>query len=157
LPSEPEALAWLAAQGLADAAPLLAVAGGNPLQAQVLAQEGVDASRLAALPARVAAGDASPLAGLGVPRALELLQKLAHDLACVAAGAAPRYLPSVAQLPAVPAAAVQGWQASLLRAARHAQHPWNAGLLVEALVTEAAALWPAAAQRRPGRGLHSAA
>ena len=157
LPAPEQAMAWLAQQGLVDAQPLLALAGGNPLQALALSQDGIDAARLAQLPARVAAGDAGPLAGLGVPRALELLQKLAHDLACVAAGGAPRYLPASAALTAVPGAALQAWQASLLRAARHAQHPWNAGLLVEALVTEAASLWPAAAVRRTGRGLHSGA
>lgn len=157
LPPREQALAWLQKQGLADAGVLLGAAGGSPLQALALAGEGVDAARLQALPARVATGDPAPLAGLAVARALDLLLKLAHDLGCAAVGAAPVYLGAVASLPAVPLPALQRWQASLLRAARHDQHPWNAGLLVEALVTEAAALWAAGGQRRPARGLHSSA
>jgi DNA polymerase-3 subunit delta' len=47
------------------------------------------------------------------------------------------------------------WHKALLRVARHADHPWNAGLLVEALVAQAKiALMP---PRRSGstQPLHS--
>jgi hypothetical protein len=52
------------------------------------------------------------------------------------------------------------WQKALLRAARHDEHPWNAGLLLESLVIQAAACWPAAQAagvQRSGQGasLHS--
>jgi DNA polymerase-3 subunit delta' len=46
----------------------------------------------------------------------------------------PRYFPA---LPAVRALApLQAWHAVLLEAARHADHPVNAGLLVESLVLQ---------------------
>ena len=40
-------------------------------------------------------------------------------------------------------------RSALLRVARHEQHPWSANLLVESLVTQAAAVW-ATASDRPG-------
>ena len=45
-------------------------------------------------------------------------------------------------------AALKAWQRELMRAARHDEHPWNAGLLIESLVSQAAGLWP----RQPHTG-----
>ena len=33
--------------------------------------------------------------------------------------------------------ALQAWQEALLRVARHDEHPWNEGLLLESLVAQA--------------------
>ena len=153
LPPADQASAWLADQGLADAQALLALAGGSPLAALDWAAEGVTTEWLAQLPRRVAAGDAAALAGRAVPRVVDLLLKLAHDTMVATAGGVPRFypagsLPTGAQWPAL----VQ-WQRALLRAARHDEHPWNAGLLIEALLSQAGAVWPAQAARpRPARG-----
>ena len=167
LPDPAQALAWLQAQGLADAEPLLALAGGSPLEALAWAQEGLAGAALAALPRRVAAGDASALAGQPIPRVVELLMKLAHDAQVLAAGGVPRFF-AVGQLPTgADLAALRHWQQALQRTARHDEHPWNAGLLIESLVTQAAAVWPRAAGRhaplaatlgtpRGGASLHSA-
>jgi DNA polymerase-3 subunit delta' len=140
---------------------LLAAAGGSPLEALDWAQEGLSAAVLAALPRRVAAGDPSPLAGRAIPRVVELLLKMAHDVQVLSVGGVPRFF-AAAHLPAdADPAALRAWQAALLRAARHDDHPWNAGLLIESLVTQAAAVWaeaPAAPRRGPARGgasLHS--
>lgn len=151
LPEPAQAGAWLRAQGLADPAALLALAGGSPLEALALAAEGLTPQVLAELPRRVCAGDAAPLQGRPIPRVVELLQKLAHDAMAQAVGGAPRHyaadsLPAGADL-----AALVAWQRGLLRAARHDQHPWNAGLLIESLVSQAAACWPVA-PRAPQRG-----
>ncbi|MBL8353162.1 MAG: DNA polymerase III subunit delta' [Burkholderiaceae bacterium] len=158
LPAADQALDWLQAQGVDEAPALLAVAGGSPLEAQACAREGLTAAWLAALPRRVAAGDASPLVGRALPRAIELLLKLAHDAQVQAAGGAPRFF-SGEQMPgAADPAALREWQRALLRAARHDEHPWNAGLLVESLVGQAAAVWPHAPGRatsRAGASLHS--
>ena len=160
LPPTATALAWLNLQlpGLDDAAALLAAAGGSPLEALAWAQEGLSPALLAALPRQVALGDASALSGRALPRVIELLLKLAHDAQVLAAGGVPRFF-EPGQLPAdTDLAALRQWQHALLRAARHDEHPWNAGLLVESLVSQAAAVWPGRAARRgprPGASLHS--
>lgn len=161
LPAAQQAAEWLRSQGLTEPGALLALAGGSPLEALALAAEGLTPELLAELPRRVAAGDAAPLQGRPIPRVVELLLKLAHDAMALAVGGTPRHfapasVPGGGQLPALVA-----WQRELLRAARHDEHAWNAGLLIESLVSQAAAAWPAA-PRGPQRGgagrasLHSA-
>lgn len=152
LPTPEEASRWLEAQGLGDAAPLLALAGGSPLEALDWAHEGVDAAWLAELPLRLAAGDAAPLAGRPLPRVVDLLLKLSHDLQARAVGAAPRFFIASRWPPAAALPALAAWQRELLRVARHDEHPWNLPLLVQSLVTQATALWPAASPPRPARG-----
>jgi DNA polymerase-3 subunit delta' len=152
LPPTAQAESWLREQGLAEPAALLALAGGSPLEALAWAREGVGPALLAELPRRVAAGDASPLAGRAIPRVVELLLKLAHDAQVTAAGGAPRFF-AAAHLPSgADPAALRTWQQALLRAARHDEHPWNAGLLIESLVTQAAAVWPRPAAPVASRG-----
>lgn len=167
LPDTAQALAWLQAHGVADAEPLLALAGGSPLEALAWAQEGLAGAALVALPRRVAAGDTSALAGQPIPRVVELLMKLAHDAQVLAVGGAPRFF-AAAHLPVgADLAALRAWQQALQRTARHEDHPWNAGLLIESLVTQAVAVWPRASGRpapptasfgasRGGASLHSA-
>jgi DNA polymerase-3 subunit delta' len=161
MPAQADALAWLQAQGQAGAAALLAAAGGSPLEALAWAQEGLSPALLAALPRRVSVGDASALIGRPLPRVIELLLKLAHDAQMLAAGGVPRFF-AASPWPTDPdLAALRQWQQALLRAARHDEHPWNAGLLVESLVTQAKAVWPGTAARpaqpgqRAGASIHS--
>ena len=134
LPPADLATEWLTQHGLADPAVLLAATGGQPQEALDWAAQGLDAALWLRIPALVRQGDHRPLALLPLPRVVDALQKLCHDAACVAAGAVPRYFPAAA----VPAGAdpmtLAGWSRELNRAARHADHPWNAGLMVDALV-----------------------
>ena len=112
------------------------------------AAEGLSPGLLSELPRRIAAGDASSLAGRALPRVIDLLLKLDHDVQVLAAGGSPRFF-AVEQLPAgADLAALKAWQRELMRAARHDEHPWNAGLLIESLVSQAAGLWP----RQPHTG-----
>jgi len=155
LPAPQLAVPWLAAQGLAaaDADALLAATGGSPLQALAWARDGINADWLNGLPARVAQGDGAQLSGRPLPLVIDLLLKLAHDAMARAAGGNARFFAS-AGWPADGAelAALVAWQQALLRAARHDDHPWNAGLLLESLVGQAAAAWPDAAPlRQPAR------
>jgi len=96
--------------------------------------------------ARVRRGRAAPLADWPLVRLIDALQKLCHDLMCVRAEGAPRYF-SAAQLspliqPQAPDwPALANWAKALTRAARHAEHPWHAGLRSEALVGQGARLW----------------
>ncbi len=163
LPAPDVALAWLRTQGVADPDALLQAAGGSPLEALVWARDGVSPALLAELPRRVARGDASSLAGQPIPRVVDWLLRLAHDAQVVAAGGAPRFF-AVAQLPVgADPLALRVWQGALQRAARHDEHPWNAGLLIESLVTQAGAVWAspsspsgqAAARAMPPASLHS--
>ncbi len=138
LPAPPadEAVRWLEAQGLKDAAVLLAAAGGRPLEALALAESGIDAARWSALPRAVAAGQGAALAGWPVPRAIDAMQKLCHDALAVAVGGPPRYYPAASLPRRADAAALADWSRALARVARHDEHPWNEGLLLEALVTQ---------------------
>jgi len=145
---EPEvAMAWMAAQGVAsrrDAQTLLAACGGQPLDALALAQEGVGAEAWAALPAAVARGQSAALAGWPVPRTIDALMKLCHDALACASGGAARYFPADRVPAGGSPAALAAWLDELQRVARHDDHPWNEGLLVDALVQAgAAALAPA--------------
>lgn len=143
LPTPPASMAraWLQSQGVAeagDADVLLAACSGRPLDAMALLQAGVDARSWAALPAAVAAGQATALAGWPVARALDALHKLAHDALARSNGGQPSYFPAATVPGRAAPAALVSWAAELRRVARHADHPWNDGLLIEALVGAAA-------------------
>ena len=159
LPGTEPALAWLRQQGVAEPEALLQATGGSPTEALAWSGEGLTAAWLADLPRRVAAGDASLLVGRPIPRVVDLLLRLSHDLQAQAAGGLPRFFPA-AQLPAgADPAGLRAWQAALLRTARHDEHPWNASLLIESRVVQAAQVWPrgmATRPARPGASLHSA-
>ncbi len=146
-PTPEQALAWLEAQGVANAPVLLAAAGGHPLAARRLAAEGFDAAAWVALPKRVADGRWEPPAGASVPRLREVLQKLCHDAMAVAAGAAPRYFPAASLPPAAAWPKLADWSQSLARLARHDEHPFNAPLITDSLLAEAKAVWTKARQR----------
>lgn len=135
-PSAAEAGEWLAGQGVADSLALLAACGGRPLDALGLHRAGVNAASWAALPRALAQGQGGAWAGWPLPRTIDALQKLCHDLLAVAAGAAPRYFP-VGALP-VPRGGIEpllGWADELNRVARQVEHPWSEALLVDSLVT----------------------
>ena len=69
-----------------------------------------------------------------------MLQKLCHDLLSQGCGAPPRFF-DAADLPETSArmsiARLSGWAQSLARAARTAEHPFNPGLALEDLATQA--------------------
>ncbi|MBI5258633.1 MAG: DNA polymerase III subunit delta' [Burkholderiales bacterium] len=156
LPAADQAAAWLREQGLAEPEPLLALASGSPLEALGWAEEGLDAAWLADFPIRVAAGDATPLAGRAIPRVVDLLLKLVHDLMARAAGGAPRFFTASRWPAPADMASLVAWQKALLRTARHDEHPWNAALLIESLVTQATAAWAPASGSPAKASVHSA-
>lgn len=161
LPPVEGALAWLRAQGVDTPELLLAVAGSQPLEALAAWTEGITAQALEQLPQAVRAGNAAAFAGWSVPRVIDTLQKLCHDAMALAVGAPPRYFPA---MPAAPMradlAGLQCWARELARAARHADHPWQAPLLVESLVLQGQRAWaamPTPMAAAPRRSVHSAA
>jgi len=138
-PTEAEALAWMAGQGIggANAQVLLRAAGGRPEDAAALARGGLDASAWAAWPKAVARGDVSALANWTPAQAVSALLKLCHDLMAVGAGAPPRFFDAADLPPPVGQARLNEWLRELMRTARTVEHPFNPGLMLEALVSQA--------------------
>ncbi len=129
---------WLAAQGVVQPAVLLAGCSGRPLDALALARAGVDAAAWAALPGAVRRGQVAPFAGWSMPQVIDALGKLCHDAMAQAGGGAARFFPP-AEVPADAALpALVAWQEDLARLARHDEHPWNEGLLLDAVLARAA-------------------
>lgn len=149
LPAQDLALAWLAAQGIEQPEVLLAAAGGRPQEALLWAQEGLKAASWLQLPGRLARGEVSAISDWPVPRAIDAMQRLCHDLLCLAHGAAPRFFPAASLPRSVQAAPLHQWSRVLQQAARHAEHPLNAGLLLESLLLQGQ---PALQQVRANKG-----
>ena len=138
-PAQTDMLQWLQSKGVAaDAATaFLRAAGGRPDDALAVARSGRSPQAWASLPQAVARGDVTALGDWTPAQAIEALQKLCHDLLAVAVGAAPRYF-AAADLPKPPPlAALTRWSKALAKEARTADHPFNAGLMLEALVAQA--------------------
>lgn len=151
-PGREQSLAWLQQHGVAGAEVLLAAAGGRPMDAAALAADGVDAALWAQLPKAVAKGDAGVLAGWPVPRVVDALQKLCHDAMALAVGGESCFFPPGSVPAGANLQALAAWSKTLCRTARHDEHPWNAGLLTEALVSEASRAWPRTASPNPAGG-----
>ncbi len=138
-PDESAALSWLQAQGVAaaDAPTLLRAAGGRPEDALLFASSGRDPQSWRSLPRALQRGELAAVSDWSPVQLIDALHKLCHDLMAVASGAAPRYFEST-DLPTVPAlAALSAWQRELTRESRSAEHPFNPGLMIEALVSRA--------------------
>lgn len=138
-PPQEQALQWLAEQGVARevAGALLRAAGGRPDDALALAASGTSPTAWAAFPKAMQRGDVRAVEGWRPAEAIAALQKLCHDLQVASAGAVPRYF-EAADLPPPPAlAALARWSRELAQAARTADHPFVAPLMLEALVAQA--------------------
>ena len=139
-PQADEALAWLATQGVGDdaASALLRSAGGRPSDALRQSASGQSPAWWAGLPKAMQQGQAQHLADLSPAQAIDALQKLCHDLLLKASGAQPRFF-MASQLPACQASvkSLTDWFKRLMQSARTAEHPFNAGLMLEALANDA--------------------
>ena len=153
-PAQADGQQWLQAQGIAaeDAATALQAAGGRPGDALRLSAEAGRTAAWSQLPRQLAKGDVAALAAFAPADAVEALQKICHDLMAIASGAAPRYF-SGADLPAKPLSMplLAGWSRELVQAARTADHPFNAGLMTEALAAKARAVLISGKVARAGR------
>ncbi len=139
-PDPAEAMAWLAGHGLSqsEAQAMLHAAGGRPSAALSAAQGKLSAKSWNLLPQAMVKGDVSALTDVPLPEAVARLQKLCHDVMVTQLGAAPRYF-AAADLPTrkLPTAALTRWWGQLAQTARSAEHPLNAGLAAEYLVSTA--------------------
>ncbi|MEY4756653.1 MAG: putative polymerase delta prime subunit [Pseudomonadota bacterium] len=149
-PSFDEALAWLKQAGVAaDVAPtLLRAAGGRPEDALRHAHAGLDARMWAAFPKAASRGEVAAVKDWPAPVLVDALQKVCHDLMVRTTGGRPRFF-EVQDLPASPSmAALAGWARALSRTMQTVEHPYSAGLMTEALMSQAqAAIHPHTGQR----------
>ncbi|MHB1248837.1 MAG: DNA polymerase III subunit delta' [Polaromonas sp.] len=137
----------------ADLQTLLRAVGGRPADALAWARNSSPdgaARHWQALPKAMARGDASALADWAPAQAVAALQKLCHDVWAARVGAAPRFfdamdLPEPAHgkqtgiLQASPSGmyALAAWSRELTLIARTVEHPYNPGLMLEALASRA--------------------
>jgi len=139
-PEADEALTWLSGQGVQApvSQALLRSAGGRPTDVLRQAEAGLSPDWWADLPKAMRRGDARHLAELSPAQAIDALQKLCHDLVLRQSGAAPRFFDAT-QLPAsnAPVSVLTDWFKRLMQSARTAEHPFNAGLMLEALTADA--------------------
>ena len=139
-PQSDEALTWLSRQGVPTtvAQALLRSAGGRPTDVMRQSEAGLSPDWWAALPKAMREGNARHLADLSPSQAIDALQKLCHDLVLRESGAAPRFF-ELKQLPPshASAAVLTEWFKRLMQSARTAEHPFNAGLMLEALTADA--------------------
>lgn len=153
LPDASVSTAWLASQGIEQADVLLAATGGQPQEALQWAGEGITSAMWTGLPGQLARGEVGSLAAWPLARVIDMMQKLCHDLQRHCVGAAPRYF-AAALPPSAGLSELNAWAVELQSQVRHAEHPWNAALMVEALVAQArAALTTKSADARPSNSV----
>lgn len=136
-PEPAEALAWLEQQGVETPQVLLAAAGGRPALAVQLVEQGMTAQKWQQIPRGLAQGQMAVLEDMTPAQMLDTVGKLCHDLLAVQTGATPRFfdlkhLPQKVNRPLVLA-----WSQEIMQASRKAEHPWNATLYAQALLSRA--------------------
>ena len=132
-------MAWLAEQGVDSAAAgvFLRATGGRPEDALQLAVAKNAPADWSALPKAVLRGDPGMLAHFAPLQIVDSLQKLCHDLQSQRLAAAPRFFLAADLPPAPPFPALTRWSRALADARRTVEHPFNAGLMLEALISQA--------------------
>ena len=138
-PTTQDSLKWIEAQGIpaAQASVMLRAAGGRPEDALLFSHSGRDAQAWVKLPKAMARGDVSVLKDWTPAQTVDALHKLCHDMLLVQCGAVPRFF-EAADLPAGGAMApLTAWSKALAATMRTVEHPFNAGLMLEALVSQA--------------------
>ncbi|MCX7262227.1 MAG: DNA polymerase III subunit delta' [Burkholderiales bacterium] len=139
-PSKSDALNWLESQGISneDSVTMLKAAGGRP--DEVLRQQhlGQSVKWWSQFPRAMLSGDASFCADIPSSEVIDALQKLCHDLMMQQTQAPLRFF-NEADLPKLilSSSKLSAWFKRLAQAAKTSEHPFNAGLMLEALCTEA--------------------
>jgi DNA polymerase-3 subunit delta' len=139
-PETMEAIEWISQNGFSEdeAAFALKTAGGRPDEVFRQKELGQNMQWWSKFPRAMKAGDASYCSDLPPSEVIDALQKLCHDLMMLQSNASLRYF-NASDLPAVQTQPSQltSWFKRLSQAARTAEHPFNAGLMLEALCSEA--------------------
>ena len=139
-PDSLDAVMWLSSQGLSkvDAEALLKAAGGRPDEVLKQMALGQTIQWWSQFPRAMLAGDASFCSDLPASEVIDALQKLCHDLLMLQTSSSVRYFDPT-DLPKVKASFSQltAWFKRLSSASRSSEHPFNAGLMLESLCTDA--------------------
>jgi DNA polymerase-3 subunit delta' len=138
-PDDATSLAWMQGQGIpaGQAAIMLRAAGGRPEDALLFLQSGRDAQSWVKLPKAMARGEVSVLKDWSPAQAVDALHKLCHDMLAVKTGAAPRFFEATDLPTGSTIAHLSAWARALATTTRTVEHPFNAGLMLEALVSQA--------------------
>lgn len=138
-PVPSDVLPWFAQQGVdaQDSMTWLRASGGRPDDAIALARSGQDAAHWSRLPMAIMRGDPTPLQGLSPVQVVGILHRVCHDMQLHQQGARPRFF-EAQDLPAAgPLRALSQWGRDLSQATRTMEHPFNPGLMIEALLSQA--------------------
>jgi DNA polymerase-3 subunit delta' len=135
-PDQASALQWLQAQGLpaAQAGVSLRASGGRPQDALEFAPV---ADLWRKLPQAVTRGDVSVFKDWTPAQTVDALHKLCHDTLALKAGAQPRFFEQQDVPQSGTWQGLTAWAQALSKAMRTVEHPFNAGLMQEALVNQA--------------------
>lgn len=138
-PDTQAATDWLAQQQVKPEAARawLRAAGGRPADALLLARSGREPESWNRLPRALQQGDSGPLQAWPVREVIDTLHKLCHDLLLHGQGAEPRYFDARDLPSGIPLQALSRWSRDLAGARRTAEHPFHAGLMLDALVNQA--------------------
>ena len=140
-PAQQAALQWLEQQGIAstEAQRLLRASGDRPEDALDAASAGLPALAWSQFPSAMLAGDANFVRDWPAGLLLDSLHKLCHDTMVRRTGSAPRFfsLTDLKSLPDTGWNALSEWAQSLKQARKSVDHPFNLGLMQEALVEQA--------------------
>jgi DNA polymerase-3 subunit delta' len=138
-PSQEASLAWLSDRGLnaQQARVVLQAAGGRPQDALQLFEAKADAQAWVLLPKAIASGDLGVFKDWSAPQVVNALQKLCHDMLALKVGAETRFFDAAALPAGGSIASLTGWAKDLAESKRTAEHPFNVGLMMEALVSQA--------------------
>ncbi len=139
-PSPDEANDWLVTQGLPrDVIPLaLQAAGGRPDDALAIASAASVLEAWPLIPKALMAGDTSVFKDWSVELQIDAAHKVCHDLMLQFSGAEPRFFPrSALQGLKADFNALAQWSKQLANAMKTMDHPFNTGLMTEALVSQA--------------------
>ena len=138
-PSLEASLAWLSDKGLnaQQARVMLQAAGGRPQDALQLFEAKADAQGWVLLPKAIASGDLGVFKDWSAPQVVNALQKLCHDMLALKVGADTRFFDAAALPAGGSIATLTEWAMTLAESKRTAEHPFNVGLMMEALVSQA--------------------
>jgi len=138
-PERDVGIGWLQQHDLPAAAAqaFLRAAGGRPADALLLAGAWRDPKAWSQWPMALQRGDSAALPDGSAKDTLDVLHKLCHDLQLRCQGLAPRYFEPQDLPPGVPFAILSQWGRELAAARRTVEHPFNPGLMQEALLNRA--------------------
>jgi DNA polymerase-3 subunit delta' len=142
---------WLQSNGVGrEAAQVwLAASGDRPVDALDMANAGAPATAWMAFPQAMRSGDTAFVKEWGAGQLLSALHKLCHDQLALGAGAMPRFFPASALLTDCQFSRLSAWSKALNASMRSAEHPYNQGLMQEALVNQARLALHSSGTRQP--------